>query len=61
MIQLNLTPEEATMLGDVLESYLSDLRMETADIDAMDVRESLKEQEAMLRKLLPSLGRESAG
>jgi predicted RNA binding protein with dsRBD fold (UPF0201 family) len=55
MVQLTLTTEEAETLREVLDSYLSDLRMEIADTDAMEFREKLKEQEASLRKLLQRL------
>lgn len=55
MVQLNLTAEEAAATGEVLESYLSDLRMEIADTDAMDFRERLKQREAFLKKLLGTL------
>jgi hypothetical protein len=32
MVQLVLTPQEAALLGEILTSYLSDLRMEIAGI-----------------------------
>lgn len=55
MVQLTLTAEEAGMLGEILASYLSDLRMEIADTDAMDFREHLKQREVFLKKLLQEL------
>ena len=55
MIQLNLNVEEATMLTEVLQSYLSDLRMEIADTEAMELRERLKQQEVFIKKLLQEL------
>ena len=36
MVQLVLTSEEAALLSDILTSYLSDLRMEIADTEAID-------------------------
>ena len=45
------------MLGEVLQSYLSDLRMEIADTEAMEFRERLKRQEAFINKLLQELVR----
>lgn len=60
MIQLNLNVEEAAMLTEVLQSYLSDLRMEIADTEAMELRERLKLQEVFIKKLLQELSREQA-
>ena len=42
MARVDLTPEEARMLRDVLESYLSDLRMEIAGTESVSFRENLK-------------------
>ena len=58
MVQLTLTAEEATLLSEILASYLSDLRMEIADTDAMDFRESLKQREVFLKRLLHTLFQE---
>ncbi len=55
MVQLTLTTEEAETLREVLDSYLSNLRMEIADTDAMEFREKLKEQEANLKRVLQRL------
>jgi hypothetical protein len=55
MVQLVLTAEEAALLGEILTSYLSDLRMEIADTEAMDFRESLKQREVFLKRLLQTL------
>jgi len=55
MIQLKLTPDEAKMLGEILRSYLSDLRSEIADTERKAFRESLKAQEALINKLLQEL------
>ena len=58
MVQLTLTAEEVTLLSELLASYLSDLRMEIADTDAMDFRESLKQREVFLKRLLHTLSQE---
>jgi len=58
MIQLVLTAEEAVLLSEILTSYLSDLRMEIADTEAMDFREALKQREVFLKKLLHTLSQE---
>ena len=55
MIPLDLTPDEATILTEVLESYLSDLRMEIANTDKLDFRQSLKERKAVLVKVLGAI------
>ncbi len=39
----------------VLEDYIPDLRMEVADTDSSDLRETLKHQEAVLKKILAAL------
>jgi hypothetical protein len=55
MPRLELTPEETATLHEVLESYLSELRMEIADADSMDFREQLKAKGRFLKNLLPRL------
>jgi hypothetical protein len=45
MVTIELAPEEAEELHLILESYLSDLRMEIADTDNRDFRENLKRRE----------------
>lgn len=55
MPTLTLDPGEAGLLRDVLESYLSDLRMEIANTDSMDYREVLKKKEVLLKKIIPQL------
>jgi hypothetical protein len=55
MIQITLSDEEAGSLRSVLESYLSDLRMEIAGTERMEFRDGLKRQEAFLNGLLARL------
>ena len=55
MTTLNLTPEQAETLKEALTSYVSDLRMEIADTDNHDFRESLKQKEATLKEILAML------
>jgi len=55
MIQITLSDDEAGSLRSVLESYLSDLRMEIADTEGMDFRERLKRQEEFLNRMLAQL------
>ena len=58
MIELDVTAEEARILADALESYLSDLRMEISDTDSMDFREGLKRRKAALNKALDAIRRQ---
>ncbi|HYL20698.1 MAG TPA: hypothetical protein VEU74_02975 [Gemmatimonadales bacterium] len=55
MPQLTLTEQDGATLRKALESYLSDLRMEIADTDAQDFRDSLKREAATLTRLLEQL------
>ena len=52
MVRIELDPTEAQILKMVLESYLSDLRMEIADTDSMDFRDQLKARKEVLRKVV---------
>ncbi len=56
MIELDLTDKETQVLRDVLENYLSDLRMEIAATDLMAFRDMLKERKQILLKVVQSLG-----
>jgi len=56
MIQLDLSEEEVQILKEVLESAHSDLRMEIADTDRKDFRDTLKGRKAVIAKALESLG-----
>ncbi len=56
MIQLDLSDSERRTLLEMLESVLSDLRMEIADTDRKDFRDMLKARKAVLRKLMEALG-----
>lgn len=56
MITLDLTAEERQELVEVLQGSLSELRMEIADTDSMDFRESLKERKRVITKVLEALG-----
>ncbi len=60
MIELKLSPEDAAVLKEVLNGYLSDLRMEISATDLMDFREKLRAQEDVLNKVVSQLS-ESLG
>jgi len=55
MIELDLDDNERAILTTVLDSYLSDLRMEISHTDRQDFREMLKERKAVLMKVLEAL------
>ncbi len=55
MIRIDLTQEEQTTLRDILESALSDLRMEIADTDNHDFKEMLKRRKGILEKTIAAL------
>ncbi|MGC9324021.1 MAG: hypothetical protein ACP5G0_04650 [Desulfomonilia bacterium] len=52
MIQIDLSGEEVALLVDVLETCISDIRMEIADTDSKDYREELKQRKEVLKKIL---------
>ena len=49
---LELTRREGEELAKVLESYLSELRMEIAGTDSWDYRQGLEERKIVLNQLL---------
>ena len=56
MPTLELDPMQARTLAEALTDYVSDLRMEVANTDSMEVREELKAREAVLKEILGRLG-----
>jgi hypothetical protein len=54
-MDLMLTPEEATLLARIVGNYLSDLRMEIGSTDNYEWRQSLKDDETLLKGLLSRL------
>jgi hypothetical protein len=55
VLDLDLTVDEIDVLRHVLESYLSDLRMEIADTDSFDFRKMLKHRKQVINKVLDGL------
>jgi hypothetical protein len=55
MVQITLTSEEATTLREVLDNYVSELRMEIANTDSMDFREELKQKKEVLNRVIAQL------
>ncbi|VAX14551.1 hypothetical protein MNBD_GAMMA24-2720 [hydrothermal vent metagenome] len=56
MSTLNLSAEQTETLKETLTSYLSDLRLEIADTDNHDFRETLKKKEDDLKAIIAMLG-----
>jgi hypothetical protein len=54
-VQFTLTSEEASVLREVLDNYVSDLRMEISNTDSMDFRERLKAKKVFLERLMNQL------
>jgi hypothetical protein len=55
MVRLELSEEERAVLVDILESFLSDLRLEIADTERKAVRDPLKAQEGIIKNILEML------
>ena len=54
-MELLLEADDVPMLRKILKSYLQDLRMEIAGTDSLEYRETLKEEETLLNRLIASL------
>ena len=52
MFQLNMTDEERTLLSELLDVAISEIRMEIADTDRREYREFLKNREVLMKKML---------
>jgi hypothetical protein len=55
MLQLNLRPEDRDLLVEIVEEYLSDLRVEIGDTGDFDYRHKLKEKEKAIGEILDAL------
>jgi hypothetical protein len=55
MTHLELSDMEEKVLGEVFESYLSDLRMEIAGTDRAEYRDGLKEKKDLLMSLMEKM------
>lgn len=54
-MMFELDVRESSLLQQVLESYLSDLRMEISETESHDMRESLKDDEETIKHLITRL------
>ncbi|MGK0289077.1 MAG: acetolactate synthase small subunit [bacterium] len=55
MIQIDLSTEETDVMKQVLEEYISDLRMEIADTDTSTFKRQLKKKKEVVLKILDLL------
>jgi hypothetical protein len=55
MIKLELTVDEMKSLIDLLDTAISDIRMEIMQTDSRDYRKMLQEREMQLKKLHTSI------
>jgi uncharacterized protein YlxP (DUF503 family) len=55
MTRIEISEEDGVVLRRILESTLSDLRMEIADTDRQDFRDGLKADKAVLQRVLDQL------
>jgi len=55
MVQITMSDTEASVLKKVLEQVIPDLRMEIAGTENKDFRDMLKDNEAVLKKILEKL------
>lgn len=55
MPTIQLTEAEANLLKEILETNLSDLRMEVAATDLKSFRDKLKEKETVIKQLIERL------
>ncbi len=55
MTPLPLNDDEREVLAEILESEISDLRMEIMDTDTVAYKETLKNRERILKRILTAL------
>jgi hypothetical protein len=60
MLQIQLDANEVATLQKILESYLSDLRVEIGGTESKDFRDALKQEEGFIKKFLRQLEGEPA-
>jgi hypothetical protein len=55
---VTLQPEELELVRNILADYLSNLRMEIANTEDYDLRQTLKAREAALKSLLDRMNKD---
>lgn len=59
MISIQLSEEEAALLAQSLEWWLSETRMEICDTDSADFRDRIKREKATIENVLAQLTQET--
>ena len=59
-MQVQLEPAEATLLADILDTSLGDLRMEIGKTENFDLRNELKRREQSMKNILARVRTASA-
>ncbi len=54
-MRLELEPKEAVILRDILDGYLSQLRMDISNTERYELREAMKNEENIVKGLLARL------
>jgi hypothetical protein len=60
MISIQLSEEEAALLAQSLEWWLSETRMEICDTDSADFRDRIKQEKAIIESVLAQLKQHSS-
>jgi hypothetical protein len=55
MLRIEIEEEEAAVLREALENYISDLGMEVSSTDSLDYREKLKHKRTLLQGIIERL------
>jgi dGTP triphosphohydrolase len=55
MVKLELTEQQAKVLSEILDTFMSDLRMEIADTERKAWRDKMKEEEDFIKDLIKRL------
>lgn len=55
MITVNFSPEESQLLENLLETYLSDLKMEIRHTDNYEYKQMLKQQQDTINRIVQGL------
>jgi hypothetical protein len=55
MLHIDLTLEERTLMEEMLDAYLTDLRGEISATHSHEYKEDLKKREVLLRKIIAAV------
>ncbi len=60
-MDISFTGEETVLLKRILEQYVSDLKSEISDTEKYDWRQSMKQDEAMVKAIIERLSSSETG